>query len=563
VSPRPCRDLLGVFMGAMVVVTVAGCGVLTSEPPRQQATHIRVFGGARSHPPLGVAIARGRDLGPLRATAVVHLTLGLSGRDAPGLGTALAAGEHFSPADYATRFGPDPEQVARLRSDLAAAGISSSWMPGDTSMAAYGSVRSVDNLFGVRIDRRIGPDGVHFYAPASAARLPASFAGVVNGISGLDDYPSMQIAAAGASAGVSPQEMLDYYDASSLRGAPLDGGGATIVFIEIDRFDPHMLAAYAQKFSLPVFDVSVHSNRSAWGSPSSDQGEADLDLEIAHGIAPGAKEVVYYSAADEASVAAAEAAAYRAYPAGAIASISLGTCEVAGERDNAMVLNDVTTRAAAENWSIFVSSGDRGAYGCVPDGDLNTLSVNVGAALPTVTAVGGTYALFNRSGGYVKEAAWGEPLEQWGSGGGASMFWPLPSWQVAPGVRNQFSTGRRETPDISANADPESGWDVFAKGTEVAAGGTSAAAPFWAAITALIDQDLSMKSLRPVGFANPALYKFAQAPSGLPSHPFHDVSLGTNLYYPATPAWDFATGLGTPDVAALAADFEWLRGSQG
>ena len=139
------------------------------------------------------------------------------------------------------------------------------------------------------------------------------------------------------------------------------------------------------------------------------------------------------------------------------------------------------------------------------------------------------------------------------------MFFPLPSWQVAPGTKNNFSNGKRETPDISANADGESGWDIFAGGAEQPIGGTSAAAPFWAAISALIDQDLKAKGLNTIGFANPALYVFAQNPAGLPTPPYHDVTLGTNLYYPATPGWDFATGLGTPDVGALANDFEWYR----
>jgi kumamolisin len=206
-----------------------------------------------------------------------------------------------------------------------------------------------------------------------------------------------------------------------------------------------------------------------------------------------------------------------------------------------------------------VSTGDRGAFGCTPDGDFNTLSTNVLSGVPNVTAVGGTYALLSSNGSYFKEAAWGEPVEQWGSGGGPSMFWPLPSWQVAPGSHNQFSDGKRQNPDISANADGESGWDIFAGGSEQPVGGTSAAAPFWAGITALIDQNLAAKNLRSVGFANPALYVFAQNPAGLPAPPYHDVTVGTNLYYPATPGWDFATGLGSPDVGALAEDFEWYE----
>ena len=82
-------------------------------------------------------------------------------------------------------------------------------------------------------------------------------------------------------------------------------------------------------------------------------------------------------------------------------------------------------------------------------------------------------------------------------------------------------------------------------------------------VTALIDDDLTHKSLPLVGFANPALYLFAQSPAGLPAPAFHDVILGSNLHYPAGPGWDMATGLGTPDVGALANDFEWYEKTHG
>jgi len=547
-----------------VVITAAACGAAGDGSLQQHggAPSGRVIGGAPGHPLLAVAIARGRDLGRLPAGTQLHFTLGLAGRDVEGLAAALAAGKRFSPGEFAARFGPGPAAVAGVRTTLARSGIATRWSYGETTLDASGTAAAVDAFFKVRIDERVGPDGIRFHAPAHPVMVPAALATVVNAVTGLDDYPGVQTTSLLGANGVTPHDMLDFYDATSARSAGLDGTGSTIVFVEIDRFNPDMLSMFAQKFNLPAFNVSVRSS-GAWGNPGSEQGEADLDLEIAHGIAPGARLVVYYSSPNSGNVAAAEAAAYRAFPQGAIESKSLGSCEVPQAQSDATALNDQTTSAAAQGWTIFVASGDRGAYGCVPDGDFNTLSTNIAASVPNVTAVGGTYALPSASGGYFKEAAWGEPVEQWGSGGGPSIFWPSPSWQVAPGARNQFSNGMRQTPDVSANADVESGWDVFAAGQETSVGGTSAAAPFWAAIIAIIDQDLRAKGLPTVGFANPALYRFARNPAGLPSPPFHDIGAGTNLYYPATPGWDFATGLGTPDVSALLSDFEWLQRSHG
>jgi kumamolisin len=174
--------------------------------------------------------------------------------------------------------------------------------------------------------------------------------------------------------------------------------------------------------------------------------------------------------------------------------------------------------------------------------------------------VGGTLAFFASNGAYFKEAAWGEPLETWGSGGGISTIFQQPSYQVAPGLGPK-SLGGRGVPDVAADADGQSGWDVFVPSSngpqEQEVGGTSAAAPTWAAITALMDEDLTHQGLAEVGFANPALYYFANDPPGLPATAFHQVTEGSNFHFVATAGWNAATGLGTPDVAHLTDDFEW------
>jgi kumamolisin len=189
----------------------------------------------------------------------------------------------------------------------------------------------------------------------------------------------------------------------------------------------------------------------------------------------------------------------------------------------------------------------------------NQLSLAPDATSPHVTSVGGTTIFLGANAAYYKETAWGEPMEQWGGGGGYSTYFARPAWQQGPGTVGT----QRGVPDVSADADPNSGWDIFApvqgmKGPqEQASGGTSASAPCWAAITALIDEFLNSQHLATVGFADPALYLFASSPKGLPAPAFHQVTQGTNLYFQATLGWNPATGLGTPDVAHLADDFAW------
>jgi hypothetical protein len=82
-------------------------------------------------------------------------------------------------------------------------------------------------------------------------------------------------------------------------------------------------------------------------------------------------------------------------------------------------------------------------------------------------------------------------------------------------------------------------------------------------MTALIDEDLKEQALPEVGFANPALYYFSRDPVGMPATPFHIVTEGSNLHYLAAAGWNAASGLGTPDVAHLADDFEWYERSKG
>ena len=541
-----------------VALLVAACA--PAEGTGVRGAMPRVLSPA-AHPLLALAIRNGRDLGPLPATAVLHLTFGLVGRDPAGLDAALSAGQHLSPQQLATAFGPDAAAVAAVRATLTAAGIASQWIPGEATMDARGPAGAVDALFGVRVDNRVGADGVHFYAPAFTPAIPAALQPTVNAVDGLDDYPTAAAAQGGGRSptSVTVQQMADFYDVTSLRNSGVDGSGMTVVFPEIDRFDQSMLDAFASKFNLPPFNVQM-GNSSA-GSPGKEQGEADLDLEIVHAIAPGAKEVVYYASAD--TVPQAEHQMYRDYPRGAIESSSLGECEAPGgqNRSDATLLADMQKPAAAAGWSMFVATGDRGAYDCADQGDFNDVQADLDASIPYVTAVGGTVAFLSSSGGYGHEAAWGEPIEQWGGSGGVSEYFAQPSWQQGPGVQNKYSNGSRETPDISANADAESGWDVFAQGGEAVVGGTSAATPFYAACAALIDQDLKKQGLPLIGFANPALYTFGQNPAGLPQFPYHDVTQGTNLYYPTASGYDLATGLGSADINALATDFAWYERS--
>jgi len=202
--------------------------------------------------------------------------------------------------------------------------------------------------------------------------------------------------------------------------------------------------------------------------------------------------------------------------------------------------------------SHFVASGDSGAFTCGQD---QNPAGSFPSTLPTVTAVGGTTVFESAQGVYFKEYAWGSPIDQSGGGGGASVFYAIPDYQKKEA---QFAGhGMRQVPDVAADGDPLTGFHIFFGGRDGQIGGTSATTPLWAATVALINQDLKKKGLRETGFANPALYWMGENLDNLNPRPFHDVVAGNNLAYTAAPGWDFATGWGSMDGAAL--DAAWVR----
>ena len=576
------------MVGLACVLGLAACTsrIAPTYAPARGAPHP----AAQTNPssglaPLEVAIRDGRDLGPLAPAQRLTFDLTLATRDPAGLQSAMAGGSALTAAQFAARFGPNPARVASALTVLAAAGLTAHWTPGEVLLTVAGTASTVERFLGVSIHRFTGPDGMAFYSALTVPAIPASLEGVVVAITGLDSYRrdlTSAIPAADAD-GVTPSDMTTFYDITPLRKAGLDGTGETVVFIEWGVPPTSVLNAYARKFTPNApFSVQVHDDAADWGPPlasgdkqySAVAGEAALDLEIVHGIAPGAREVVYAFSNSAAIPDVVKAIAAASPSAILSSSISEHDCEQEqGAAADGAAENEVDVAAAAQGMSIFWASGDRGAYMCLsdfpkPDANATTeISVMPDASSAGVTAVGGTTAFFAQNGGYFQESAWGEPVEQWGSGGGVSTEVQRPTWQVAPGIPTSM-TGRG-IPDVAANADIISGWDIVAQGQKAGqaqegpVGGTSAAAPFWAAVTALVDEDLSQKSLPPVGFANPALYLFAQAPAGLPAPAFHDITLGSNLHDPAGPGWDMATGLGTPDVGALTNDFEWYERTHG
>ena len=414
--------------------------------------------------------------------------------------------------------------------------------------------------------------GRTFYAPATPPKVPTFLANSIAAITGLDNYSTPPIHAlrinlqgsrtsrSGALDCSPDDQTLTLADVAGAYGyAPLhqrglNGEQMTINLVEVDGSYQEDIQNYFGcinfKGHLSVVNVD--------GSPSNAEGESTLDIEMVAGLDPAASIKVYQTDgnADGDIWMQVNDELQRVIDdntnnanAGSVVSISLGIDEAD------ITSNDVTALDSSleqltrvEHMTVFVASGDCGAFA---DETFGSLSVSYPATDPWAVAVGGTKLSVDGQGNRAGEVAWShfpnifKCNNSWGTGGGNSSLFHRPDWQNASGVNNKYSKNDRQVPDVSAVADNLA---VYFQGQWTAVGGTSAAAPIWAAGQALVNED-TIQRLRTFGYS-PRLY-YAVADKNAGGNAYFDVTSGNNLYYPATPGWDFATGLGTPNLVSF------------
>ena len=396
---------------------------------------------------------------------------------------------------------------------------------------------------------------------------------------------SQASSAAGQQGAYTADQIASAYGFSSLYQAGDQGQGQTIAIYELEPNDPNDIQAYQTCYGThaPVSYKQVDGG--AGSGPGS--GEAALDIENAIGLAPKASFLVYQGANSNSSSPG--SGPYDTFNAiisqdlAKVISVSWGQCE-SQSTDGLAAENTLFQEAAAQGQSILSASGDEGSADCnAPPPSLPSLGLAVDdpSSQPFVTGVGGT--TLNGIGPPPSETAWNNgPVATLSGnggagGGGISSVWSMPSYQsgAAAGLNviGPLSSGStcaaprgdcREVPDVSMDADPNTGYIIYFNGSRSdltspagwqAIAGTSAAAPAWAALLAVINASGGCHS-SPVGFANPALYRAAgaaYAPNFTDITSGNNDGIGTNGgNYPAGPGYDMATGLGTPIGGGLA-----------
>jgi kumamolisin len=415
-----------------------------------------------------------------------------------------------------------------------------------------GTVSQASRAFGTELGR-YEHDDESYRGREGAIHVPAHLAHIVEGVFGLDNRRmARQVAiAAGpeqATGPLTPPRVSQLYD---FPGG--DGAGQTIGLIE---FPPsgYVHSDITSFFSgLGLSTPTITPVPPSGNKPGEDAGqdtEVALDIDVAGSVAPGAGIAVYFASSfDEYGwVDVITKAIHDTVNAPSVLSISWGWPENDSQGfDWSKIAIDAISGtfedAAHLGVTVLAASGDNGSSCGESDGLAHVLYPG---SDPYITCCGGTM-ISNVSGSSFTEHTW---VTNGATGGGISEIFDLPQWQDSAGVPPSANgDGRvgRGIPDIAGNAAPASGYEVVSNGSRNQTGGTSAVAPLYAGLVALINESLG----EPIGYLNPDLYTFKEG------YVYSDINDGLSNAtggapgYTSGPGWDACTGLGSINGNAL------------
>ena len=439
------------------------------------------------------------------------------------------------------------DDIAQVRAFAKAAGLEVTAVePGRRLVRLAGTAARMEAAF--RTSLHHCHDGKQtFRARSGAISLPENLHGIVEAVLGLDARPAAQPRsiirpAASTAASYLPNAVAALYNYP----ASVTGAGQCIGLIELGGGynDADNEAAFrAMGLAAPiVVAVPVDGGANAPKPDSGADGEVALDIQVAGGVAPGARIAVYFTPNTDAGfVDAVTAAAHDAANKPSVLSISWGSAEANWTAQAMTTMTSALQDAAGLGISVFVAAGDNLATDGVSDGKAH---VDFPASSPWAIGCGGT--LITVQGQKIaKETVWNEGGS--GTGGGISDVYPVPDFQAAAKLPKSVNDGHagRGVPDVAGDADPNSGYVVALSGARQVVGGTSAVAPLWAGLAALVNE----KAARPAGFFLPVLYKNAQALKEI-THGNNEPS-GSTIGYAAGAGWNACTGLGVPNGQAV------------
>jgi pseudomonalisin len=492
--------------------------------------------------------------------------------------------EHWlTPQQYGEAFGVSEADAAKVTEWLQAHGMDVEEITaGQRAIVFSGTAAQVKSAFHTSIHTYKVASEIH-HANASDPQIPAAFAGVVGGIVSLHDFRAQPMHngarlptpefTSGSNYYLAPADFATIYDLNPAYQQGINGSGQSIAIVGRSNINMSDVTQFRSAFGLPANSPQIIINGTDPGIWSSgEETEADLDVEWSGAIAKGAaiKFVVSKStnSTDGTYLSAQYIVSHDVAP---ILTMSFGLCEASlGSSGNAFI-NSLWQQAAAEGITVFVSAGDSGAADCDPSSSARAThgrAVNGLCSTPYSVCVGGTefndtahpslyWSSENAAGtqasalSYIPETTWNESGSGglWAGGGGVSTIYSKPAWQGGTGVP---ADGMRDVPDVSLSAAGHDGYLIYQNGELYVVGGTSAAAPSFAGVMALVVQGEAAKQ----GNANPFFYALAGKQTAGGAAIFHDITTGNNSVpgqtgFNAAPGFDQATGLGSVDASIL------------
>jgi kumamolisin len=504
-------------------------------------------------------ISGARQIGPIDPNERIEVSVYLRSRSGTALadeisGQVARQRDRLTREEYRARHGADPADVAKVEAFAHEHGLSV--ITADEArrvVVLVGTAAAMQTAFGVALHRYEHQGGT-YRGRSGAVQVPAELHGIVQAVLGLDDRPQAQphLRRRAASAGLisyTPPQLATLYDFPT--GG--NGQGECIAIIELGGgYQSSDIQTYFAQLDITppqVTSIGVDGGSNApTGDPGGPDGEVALDIQVAGAIAPSANIAVYFAPnTDRGFLDAITTATHDTQNNPSVISISWGGPESNWTSQAMQAMDQAFQAAAALGLTVCCASGDSGSGDGVNDG---LAHVDFPASSPHALACGGTQ-LEAQGTVVLSETAWNDGNGAAG-GGGISDEFALPTWQANAHVPVSINPGARVgrgVPDVAGDADPQTGYQVLVDGQASVIGGTSAVAPLWAGLIALLNQQLG----QPVGYLNPVLYQ--QLANSL-----RDVTGGNNGGYQARPGWDACTGLGTPDGNQLLNGLAQLSG---
>ncbi len=573
-------SVVGILLFLVILAGCGGSGSNGSSTPTPTVVPTSTSSSQAQFSPVNLGIPSAAlnspVVGPLPGDTLLHVRLSFKIKNQSAQGNqpqSGTVGQSQNLQNLANQIGITDAEYQKIQQALGIQGVTLTLSSLHTELKVDAVARTIGVLFQTQFVNH-NYNGRVFYAPATTPLLPTFIANEVIAVTGLDNYsvnpkpgfsalsalsmlpafrarPAQQQANCQAPQGtLFPNQVAHAYGYDQFLSHGYRGQNMTINLVEIDGVAMSDVQNYAQcvQYQGHIRFVNID------GVPPQPQGETALDMDMIMGLAPNAN-MVDYQASSPTGIDLEDALQRiiddnaRSTAPGSVVSISI---EAAENYMSLSYLKAMDQRlyllTQKEQMTVFVASGDCAAF---MDGTFGSNSVSFPASDPYAVAVGGTVLQVASNNTRASETVWSDGSNQqqcnnaWGSGGGSSNFFQQPTFQTGAGVNNADSRGFRQLPDVSAVA---FNLPVYFGGSWAIFSGTSAATPIWATGMSLLNQALIQRYHK--YFYGSGLF-YAVANNRGRSFPFYDVTQGNNLAFQATAGWDFASGLGTPNLVDI------------